>query len=235
MLTPRPLARGLNLVAAGPTTSRQRQPRWCDRRSPRYASDRNPTRSGPPRQKSAVGLRMASAPSLGCGRASRRARASCVSSASARGLQAVWCARWAWRRALRAPEWQRSESTLGALESFGEEERAEASVEALELEAMLQHEGFGEQVAAPQRLAPCGSTAVGKELGDEGGPSASGAAASRRRTRRRTRQAGEQTTLARAHLRCFDAALMFCRRISCSLKRDGSWCLPPGCVNVREW
>ncbi|KAL1496084.1 hypothetical protein AB1Y20_014711 [Prymnesium parvum] len=72
---------------------------------------------------------------------------------------------------------------------------------------------FGEQVAAPQRLAPCGSTAVGKELGDEGGPSASGAVASRRRMRRRTRQAGEWTTLARAHLRCSDAALMLCIRM----------------------
>ncbi|KAL1499625.1 hypothetical protein AB1Y20_011824 [Prymnesium parvum] len=35
------------------------------------------------------------------------------------------------------------------------------------------------------------------------------------------------TTVARAHLRCFDAALMLCTRMASSLKRDGSWYLPP--------
>mmetsp|Transcript_37661 Transcript_37661/g.86169 ORF Transcript_37661/g.86169 Transcript_37661/m.86169 type:complete len:292 (+) Transcript_37661:169-1044(+) len=127
MLTPRPHARGLSLVAAGPITSRQRQPRWSDRRYARYASDRNPTRSSPPRQKSAVGLRMASGTSLGCGRASRRARASYVSSASgARSTGGVV-------RSMGLAKSAASDATVGALEGLGGEERVEASVEAREL------------------------------------------------------------------------------------------------------
>ncbi|KAL1496897.1 hypothetical protein AB1Y20_014477 [Prymnesium parvum] len=116
-----------------------------------------------------------------------------------------------------------------------------------ELEVMLQHEG--EETLEARRKASCLAEPCGCEASESPSQHRSGyphAAAPRWPGSSATkashqlvapRRAGgeragglKSTTVARAHLRCFDAALMLCMRMPSSLKRDGSQYLPPRAV-----